>query len=134
MTSENIIRLGAVGVSFVIHILAIYMIPGEIRQLFIDMLRETLQTTTENVTKTVAVLIGLAGVVFLTLSTTFLSTVSFLTAIILNESVQNMPLKGTIVFLLVFCVIFVVGLISYHVENSYSDLDELEQNIVQSTE
>ena len=133
-TTPFAVRTIAVIVSLGIHLLAIYLIPGELRKLIVEIIRAVLKAGEEGV-KSGVVSAGLAGVFLLTTTGVFAISVIGLTNILLEESNSPIPDVSFIMTMAgVFFLVMSAGLIFHFMETSYSkETENLEEFIDQNT-
>ncbi|GAB7011887.1 hypothetical protein [Halolamina salina] len=128
------VRIGAVVLSAIIYIGVIWLIPGEIRQLITDMLRDVISDGIEDPIKSISVFAGICGVILVTFTILFNISIITLTNLMLNETRPHSLAR--VIFLLggVFLLIFGIGFYSHHYETNEEDVSNLEERIAELAE
>jgi predicted MPP superfamily phosphohydrolase len=134
MKGVELARVFSILFAFGLHVLGIWLIPGEIRQLFVEIIRESISSDLEDKMKGIAVSAGLAGIIFLTISTTFKTTVTWLSNMVLDEARGVSISLTTIIFLSIFLLVFGIGFFSHHYETTAPQLDSSEEEIANLAE
>lgn len=131
---SNHIRIIAVVLAVILHIAVIWLMPGRIRKIIIEVLRDFLSDSWENKIKALVVAAGISGLIFLTFAGTFLLSVNTLTNLMLNETRPYNISPLVIGLSAVFFLMFGIGFFSHHYETQVPKLSELEEAIIELAE